>query len=81
MSTPTAEQVERRVQEALEEFGADPSLIAPDAELQALDIDSLDLVELTQIVEEEYGLRLEREELGDVVTVRDAVDLVLSKLS
>jgi acyl carrier protein len=80
MSTPTAEQVQQRVRQALEEFGADPSRIEPDAELAALDVDSLDLVELTQIVEEEYGLKLDREDFEDVVTVRQAVDLVVSKL-
>jgi acyl carrier protein len=81
MSTPTAEQVQQRVCQALEEFGADPAQIEPDAELAALDVDSLDLVELTQIVEEEYGLKLDREDFEDVVTVRNAVDLVVAKLA
>lgn len=81
MATPTAEQVEQRVCLALEEFGADPSQIAPDAELAALDVDSLDLVELAQIVEEEYGVKLDREDFDGVATVRHAVALVVSKLS
>ena len=41
---------------ALEEFGAEPDQIGPDAEFEALDVDSLDLVELAQIVEDEYGV-------------------------
>ena len=67
--------------EALEEFGAEPDQINPDATFESLDIDSLDLVELAQIVEDEYGVKLGAEDLENVKTVRQAVDLVMSKLS
>ena len=66
--------------QALEEFGAEPDQIAPDAEFEALDIDSLDLVELAQIVEDEYGVQLKGEDMEGIKTVRQAVDLVASKL-
>ena len=45
-----------------------------------LDVDSLDLVELAQIVEDEYGVQLKGEDMEGVTTVRQAVDLVMSKL-
>jgi acyl carrier protein len=79
-TTATREQIEQRVFEALEEFGAEPDEIGPDAEFEALDVDSLDLVELAQIVEDDYGVQLKGEDMEGVRTVRQAVDLVVSKL-
>jgi acyl carrier protein len=81
MSTiATREQIEERVYRALEEFGADPAEIGPDAEFEQLDIDSLDLVELAQIVEDEYGVQLKGEDLQGVSTASRAVDLVASRV-
>jgi acyl carrier protein len=82
MSTPTVtrDEIEGRVFQALEEFGAQPDHINPDAEFEAMDVDSLDLVELAQIVEDEYGVQLKGEDMEGVKTVRQAVDLVMSKL-
>ncbi|HZB06689.1 MAG TPA: phosphopantetheine-binding protein [Thermoleophilaceae bacterium] len=79
-ATATREEIESRVFTALEEFGAEPSAIEPDATFESLDIDSLDLVELAQIVEDEYGVQLKGEDMEGVDTVRKAVDLVMSKL-
>ena len=79
-TTATRQEIEQRVFKALEEFGAEPDQIKPDAEFEAMDVDSLDLVELAQIVEEEYGVQLKGEDMEDVKTVRQAVDLVTSKL-
>ena len=79
-TTATRQEIEQRVQKALEEFGAEPDQINPDAEFEALDVDSLDLVELAQIVEDEYGVQLKGEDMEGVKTVGQAVDLVTSKL-
>jgi acyl carrier protein len=79
-TTVTREQIEQRVFQALEEFGAEADQINPDAEFEAMDVDSLDLVELAQIVEDEYGVQLKGEDMEGVKTVRQAVDLVMSKL-
>ena len=79
-TTATRQEIEQRVFKALEEFGAEPDQIGPDAEFEAMDVDSLDLVELAQIVEEEYGVQLKGEDMEGVTTVRQAVDLVVSKL-
>jgi acyl carrier protein len=78
--TATREEIEGRVFEALEEFGAEPGEINPDATFESLDVDSLDLVELAQIVEDEYAVQLKGEDMEGVATVRQAVDLVVSKL-
>jgi acyl carrier protein len=79
-ATATREEIEGRVFEALEEFGAESDAITPDAEFESLDVDSLDLVELAQIVEDDYGVQLKGEDMEGVKTVRQAVDLVVSKL-
>jgi len=79
-ATATREEIESRVFAALEEFGAEPDQINPDATFESLDIDSLDLVELAQIVEDEYGVQLKGDDMEGVKTVRQAVDLVMSKL-
>jgi acyl carrier protein len=79
-TTATRQEIEQRVFKALEEFGAEPDQIKPDAEFEAMDVDSLDLVELAQIVEEEYGVQLKGEDMEGVKTVNQAVDLVTSKL-
>jgi acyl carrier protein len=79
-TTVTREEIEQRVFQALEEFGAEPDQINADAEFEAMDVDSLDLVELAQIVEDDYGVQLKGEDMEGVKTVRQAVDLVMSKL-
>jgi acyl carrier protein len=78
-TTVTREEIEQRVFKALEEFGAEPDQISPDAEFESMDVDSLDLVELAQIVEDEYGVQLKGEDMEGIKTVQQAVDLVMSK--
>lgn len=78
--TITREEIRDRVFAALEEFGADPAEITLEAKLEAIDIDSLDLVELAQIVEDEYGVELKGEDVEGIATVGQAVDLIASRL-
>lgn len=79
MPIATKEDIAQRVHEALVEFGADPDAIAPDARFEALDVDSLDLVELAQIAEDDYGVALTTEDLKRIETVRQAVDLIAER--
>ncbi len=78
-STVTAEQVEQVVRTSLESFGADPEEITRGAELTALDIDSLDLAELSQIVEEQFAVNLTSSDVKSIKTVGDAVDLIVKR--
>ena len=80
-ATATREEIESRVFSALEEFGAEPDQINPDATFESLDVDSLDLVELAQIVEDEYGVELKGDDVKDVKTVGEVIDLVVAKAS
>lgn len=75
-ATITVEQVEEVVRASLETFGADPSKITMDATLKDIDIDSLDLAELAQIVEERFGVTLKSTDVKTIVTVGDAIDLI-----
>jgi acyl carrier protein len=79
MATVTAEQVEGRVVETLASFGPDQSLITREATFEELDIDSLDLVELAQVVEDEYGVVLKGDDMKELKTVGDAIDLIVSR--
>jgi len=81
MATATTEQIEARVIEALASFGPDESQITRDATFESLDIDSLDLVELAQIVEDEYGVVLKGGDMKELKTVGDAVDLIAQRAS
>jgi acyl carrier protein len=78
-TTVTPEAVEKVVFDALPQFGADPSEITREATFEDLDVDSLDLAELSQIIEDEYGVKLKGEDVGKIKTVGDAVDLVVQR--
>jgi acyl carrier protein len=78
-TTITRDAIATRVFEALEEFGADPEAIALSASFEALDVDSLDLVELGQIANEEYGVEVKGEDMPKLKTVGDAVELIATR--
>ena len=60
-------------------FGVDPSEITRQATFEELDVDSLDLTELSQIVEEKYGVVLTGDDVKDIKTVGDAIDLIVRR--
>ena len=78
-STITPEAVETTVKEALVQFGPEPDQITREATFEELDVDSLDLAELSQIIEDEYGVKLKGDDVGKIKTVGDAVDLVVNR--
>jgi acyl carrier protein len=73
-------QVETRIVDALVEFGADRDQLRPDATLEELDIDSLDLFELGQILHQEFGIEVDVNDFTDVSTLGQAQDAMLSYL-
>jgi acyl carrier protein len=80
MSTAVVEeQIERVVAESLQTFGAEPEQIKPDATFESLDIDSLDLAELSQIIHEQFGVELKGSDVAEIKTVGDAVKLIASR--
>ena len=75
------ENVEKTIFDGLVELGTERDQLTRDASLEDLDVDSLDLVELAQIVEDEYGVELKGDDVKDVKTVGEVIDLVVAKAS
>ena len=64
-----------------EELGIDSEKINMDAKLEEdLEIDSLGIVEVVMAFEDEFEIEIDDEELTDVGTVSQAVNLLHSKL-
>jgi acyl carrier protein len=80
MSTATREEISRKVVETLASFGPPIDDLRRDATLEELDIDSLDIAELAQVVEDEYGVEISGDDAASVATVGDTIDLVIAKL-
>ena len=80
-TTATEEQVEQVVVDALRSFGAEGAEINREATFEALDVDSLDLAELAQIVEERFGVELRGSDVANVKTVGDAITLIAERIS
>ena len=81
MATATSPQdIENTVIENLVQFGADADVVSRDATLEDIDVDSLDLVELTQVVEETYDIDLDGADFKKIKTVGDVVDLVVERV-
>jgi acyl carrier protein len=67
------------VTDALVSVGAESELVTSDATFEALDIDSLDLAELAQIIEERFEVRLTGEDVTGIKTVADLVAVIDSR--
>jgi acyl carrier protein len=76
----TAESVEQVIFNGLSELGADGE-VSRESTFEELDVDSLDLVELAQIIDEEFGVELQGEDVKDLRTVGEVIDLVVSRAS
>ena len=77
--TVTPEAVETTVRDALVQFGPEADDIKLESTFEELDVDSLDLAELSQIIEDEHGVQLKGDDVAKIKTVGDAVDLVVSR--
>jgi acyl carrier protein len=75
----TTDRVEQVIFDGLTEVGAERDAISREATFEDLDVDSLDLVEVSQIVEDEFGVELEGDDVKDLRTVGQVIDLVVSR--
>ena len=65
----------------VEELGIDEDKISMESKLEEdLEIDSLGIVEVVMAFEDEFGIEIDDEELSDVETVGQAVNLLHSKI-
>jgi acyl carrier protein len=77
--TKSKEEIQQRVTDALVEFGEERENVTLDARLEDLEVDSLDLVELAQITEEEYGVEITDSDMDRLATVGDVVNLIAER--
>ena len=78
-ATITPEQVETVVYDALTDIGPTRDMLHRDATFEELDVDSLDLAELSQVVEEHFGVRLKGDDVAQIKTIGDALDLIAAR--
>ena len=65
---------------AVEVLGVEPDAVVEEATFKDdLDADSLDLVELVMALEERLDITIAEDELGEIKTVGQAVDVVVGK--
>lgn len=65
--------------DVLAALGAERDVITPEATFQMLDIDSLDLAELAQIIDERYGVQIAAGDVAQIETVGDLVAVIESR--
>lgn len=75
----TPDAVSEELEKALTEMGAEMDGYTRDSSFEDLDVDSLDLVELAQVVEDEFGVQLSGDDMKELTTVGDAIDMVVSR--
>jgi acyl carrier protein len=80
MATAIRDAIAQKVIETLASFGPAIDDVRPEATLEELDIDSLDLAELAQVVEEEYGAKISGDDAASIATVGDTIDLVIARM-
>ena len=79
-ASPIQEKVAARMIEALEEFGTETERMRPEATLEELDVDSLDLFELGQILHQEFGIEVDATDFEGIVTLGDAQRAIFAYL-
>lgn len=82
MSSPetTPQSIEETLFDAIAEIGPDRADITREATLEDLDIDSLDLVEIAQLVQETWGVELDPQDFEGVRTAGDALEVISARV-
>ncbi len=76
------EIIEKLTAVLADEFEVEASIITPDAPLmETLDLDSLDLVDVVVLVEQNFGVTLQGPDFIGVKTFQDFYNLISSKVN
>ena len=79
MTLSTEEKVKNII---IEQLGVSPDEVVPEASfVDDLGADSLDLVELVMVLEEEFGKEIPDEAAEKIQTVQDAIDYINEHMS
>jgi acyl carrier protein len=74
-------QIEQILTDALVELAPDADSVERSMTLEELDVDSLDLAEFAQIVEDKLGVVLKGSDFAEGIdTVGDVIDLVVNRV-
>lgn len=78
----TNEEIIEKIRTVLaEEFEIDVELIQPEAPLmQTLELDSLDLVDMVVLVEQNFGFNVTGQDFVEIKTFQDFYDLVIKRM-
>lgn len=76
-------ELQNKIIEVLaEEFEVDPSTIHPDSPLmETLELDSLDLVDVVVLIDQNFGVTLTAPDFIGIVTFQDFVALINRKMN
>jgi acyl carrier protein len=79
--TVTREDIEGLIRGLLvEEFDIEPDLIRSEATMEELDLDSLDMVEIGQVVEQKYGVRIKASDAEGVSDLGGVIEMIHTKI-
>lgn len=73
----TPDEVLNKIKEIVPKFGVNPDDVKTESTLEDLDMDSLDVVEIMQAIEDDFGIRVPDEDLEELSTIGDAVTAVV----
>ena len=73
----TQDEIAAKLTEILtDQFGVPEDEVEADATFESMGLDSLDLVEVTMVIDEELGVRIPDERLPEVETFQQAVKVI-----
>ena len=77
------EEIIEKINEIIiDEFEVEEDQIEPSANLkEALDIDSLDFVDLVVLIEKNFGFKVKGEELAQIKTLQDFYDFIIERVN
>ena len=83
MSTTTVseDKVFETIANALAELGAERDQITRESSFESLDVDSLDLVEVGQVIQDQFGVEIKADDMKSVGTVGEIAALVVERAS
>lgn len=80
MTTDATSQITLEVvTDELVRLGAERDAVTPEAKLTDIDVDSLDLAELAQIVDDKYGVTITTDDMKTIKNVGDVLDIIAAR--
>ena len=79
VTTVSPDKVFETIAGALAEIGPEREEITRQSTFESLDVDSLDLVEVGQVIDDQFGVEIKGDDMEDLRTVGEVVDLVIER--